>query len=106
MRNAVTMLFGVAIGAALSLAVAAGPLSKEGEQVVSITKAQWAAEMAKNTSGALKNIADDCTMFIPDYPSRLEGKSQIRTLFETGAMGGAGDVVMAEMANPHVKFKR
>ena len=44
------------------------------DEVIAVTKAQWAAEMQKNTAEALKNVADDYTEFNGDYSTRLEGK--------------------------------
>jgi ketosteroid isomerase-like protein len=98
------MLSCVGIGAVLSLAVAAGPsaLSGAAKDVIAITKAEWAAAMAKNPSAQVANVAEDCTMFIPEFPNRLDGKTTIYNLVEAES-GGVGDLVMAEMANEKVQ---
>ena len=72
------------------------------DEVIAVTKAQWAAEMQKNTAEALKNVADDYTEFNGDYSTRLEGKPIALRLGEANA-GGSGNTVAAEMANPKVQ---
>ncbi len=69
------------------------------DEVIAVTKAQWAAEMQKNTAEAMKNVADDYTEFNGDYSTRLEGRPMALRLAEANA-GGAGNIVAAEMANP------
>ena len=103
MRNVLTMLSCVAIGAALSLTLAAGePRGQAAEEVIAITKAEWAANIAKNASASVKNIADDCTIFTRTFPSRLEGKAQIFNLREAEA-GASGTIAMSEMSNEKVQ---
>ena len=104
MRNVPTMILGIIIGAVLSLTISAAQPSRSqtAEEVITITKAEWAALAAKNASDAVKNVAEECTMFVPPFPSRLDGKTQIFNLFEAGA-GDSSTLVMAEMANEKVQ---
>ncbi len=72
------------------------------EEVIRVTKAQWAAEMKENIAGAMKNVAEDYTEFNPDYPTRLDGKGITKRLSEA-SLGGTTNLVAAEMANPKVQ---
>ncbi len=71
-------------------------------KVISITKSQWSAGMAKNTSDAMKMVHDECTMFVPDFPNRLDGKEVIYK-FRDAEASGSGSLVMMEMANEKVQ---
>ncbi len=104
MRNVPTMILGIAIGAVLSLTITAAQPSRSqtAEEVITITKAEWAARAAKNVSDAVKNVVEEFTMFVPAFPSRLDGETQIFNLFEAGA-GDSGTMVMAEMAGEKVQ---
>jgi ketosteroid isomerase-like protein len=75
---------------------------KAAEEVIAVTKAQWAAEAKKDVAGAMKNVADEYTEFNPDYPTRLDGKALSMALGEAFA-SGSGTNVAAEMANPKVQ---
>ena len=72
------------------------------DEIISITKAQWAAEMKKDSSTAMKNIASDYTEFNFTYPTRLDGKELNQRLAEA-QMAASGDLVAAEMANEKVQ---
>ena len=72
------------------------------DQVIAVTKAQWAAEMQNDVTAAMKNVAEDYTEFNPDYPTRLDGKAMSVRLAEATS-GGSGSLVAAEMANPKVQ---
>ena len=72
------------------------------DEVIAITKAQWAAEMKKNTAEAMKILADDYTEFNGDYSTRIEGKS-VATRLEEAQASGSGTLLAAEMANPKVQ---
>ncbi len=85
-----------------SAAVAQAAAEDVAEEVIALAKAQWAAEMAKNVSGAMKNIADDYTEFNPEYPTRVDGKAMNRRLAEASS-GASGSLVAAEMANEKVQ---
>ena len=89
--------------ALLSLSVLAQSADKQAaDEVIAVTKAQWKAEMQKNTAEAMKNVADDYTEFNSDYATRLEGKALSMRLSEATA-GGSGGLVAAEMANAKVQ---
>ncbi len=72
-------------------------------EVIAITKAQWAAEMAKEpTATAMQNVADEYTEFNADTPTRVDGKDLNMRLADAFA-GGVGSLVAAEMANEKVQ---
>ena len=72
-------------------------------EVIAITKAQWAAEMAKEpTATAMQNVADEYTEFNADTPTRVDGKDLSMRLADAFA-GGVGSLVAAEMANEKVQ---
>ena len=74
------------------------------DEVIVVTKAQWAAEMRDPTNVAeeMKSVADDYTEFNGDYATRLEGKAMSMRL---GEASGSSSVktVASEMANPKVQ---
>jgi len=72
------------------------------DEVIRITKAQWAAEMQKNKSEATKNIASDYTEFNGDYATRLEGK-ELSERFMEAELKASGKLLVAEMLNPKVQ---
>jgi ketosteroid isomerase-like protein len=72
------------------------------DEIISITKAQWAAEMKKDSSTAMKNIASDYTEFNFTYPTRLDGKELNQRLAEA-QVAASGDLIAAEMANERVQ---
>ena len=98
MRRVLMVFVGVAV---LSLSVFAAHHTVA-DQVIAVTKAQWAAEMKNDVATAMKNVADDYTEFNPDYPTRLDGKAMNVRLSEA-FNSGSGDTVAAEMANPKVQ---
>ena len=102
MRSTVALVSGIAIGAAVSLSIAMGPLTNDGKQVIAITKAEWSSIMSKNASSAMKNVDEDCTMWVPDFPNRLDGKNLIYNLTEAETQG-TGELIFAEMSNEHVQ---
>ena len=104
MRTVTAMALGIGIGAVMTLTVAAQQASfrSAADQVISITKAEWAAIMDKNAAVAVENIADDCTIWVRNFPNRLDGKELIYTMKEVEA-GGVGNMVLAEMANEKVQ---
>jgi ketosteroid isomerase-like protein len=75
---------------------------KVAEEVIAVTKAQWAAENKRDVATAMKNIAEEYTEFNSEYPTRLDGKAISRTLGEAFA-SGSGTNVVSEMANPKVQ---
>jgi ketosteroid isomerase-like protein len=74
------------------------------DAVITMVKAQWAAEIKNpaNVAEQSKDMADDYTEFNGDYATRLDGKAMNSRLAE--ATGKAsGKTVAAEMANPKVQ---
>lgn len=100
MRRILLVFVGVAV-LSLTLIAQAGD-NEVAEEVIAVTKAQWAAEMRNDVQAAMKNVADDYTEFNPDYPTRLDGKAMNVRLSEA-FNSGSGDTVVAEMANPKVQ---
>jgi ketosteroid isomerase-like protein len=88
----------------LALGVIATEAASEdvADEIISITKAQWAAEMKKDSSTAMKNIASDYTEFNFTYPTRLDGKELNQRLAEA-QVAASGDLIAAEMANEKVQ---
>ena len=72
------------------------------DEVIALTKAQWAAEMKHDVATAMKNVADDYTEFNGDYPTRLDGK-QINWKLAEAANAGSDTTMAAEMANEKVQ---
>ena len=104
MSRAVTMVSVACIGILLSLTMAAGQ-GRSGDvakELIGITKGEWAAAMAKDISDATQILHDECTMFVPDFPNRLDGKDAIYK-FRNAQASGSGSMVMAEMANEKVQ---
>ncbi len=102
MRKTLSYLLCVGIGAALTLTVAAQQASREANEVIEITKAEWESIMAKKASAAVKNVANDCTMWVTDFPNRIDGKTAIYNLTEAKSQG-TGELILAEMANEKVQ---
>ena len=72
------------------------------KEVIALTKAQWAADMAKDTAKSVELLADEYTEFNSQYPTRLDGK-KLNSMFYEAANAGAGDILVAEMANEKVQ---
>ncbi len=104
MARLLSMVSCVALGVMLTLTMASSQARqvKEAKEVISITKAEWAAEMSKNISSAMRNIHDDCTMWVTEFPNRLDGKDVIYKFRDVEA-SGSGSLVMMEMANEKVQ---
>jgi ketosteroid isomerase-like protein len=71
------------------------------EEVIKITKAQWAAEIDKDFDGAMAILADDYTEFSADTPFRLD-RGQLVRLAEA-RRSGPGALIAAEMTNEKVQ---
>ena len=103
------ILFSLGIFAVSSLSVlaqtakSAPPSAKQvADEVIAITKAEWAAEAKKDVAASMKNIADDYTVFDGAYPTRLDGKG-INVRIAEGAAVGSDTIVTSEMANEKVQ---
>jgi ketosteroid isomerase-like protein len=73
----------------------------EGE-IIAIVKAQWAAEMQRNVTEALKNVADDYTEFNSNFATRLDGRAQNMRLAEA-FISDSGEFLASEMSNEKVQ---
>ncbi len=103
MSRWVTLGLGIGIGAVLTMTVAMQQArGVTAETVIALTKAEWAASMQKNTAAALENVAEDCTLWVPEFPNRIHGKDQLYTVNEAQA-SGSGEWILAQMANEHVQ---
>ena len=93
----------VASVALFNLPALAQTNSQIAAEVIAITKAQWAAEIAKEPAAtAMQTVADEYTQFDPDTPTRVDGKDLNMRLADALA-GGVGGLVAAEMANEKVQ---
>jgi ketosteroid isomerase-like protein len=88
----------------VALSVSAfGQSSKQiADEVIAMTRAQWAAEMQHNAMESMKNVADEYTEFNSEYATRLDGKA-INARLEEASLKDVGVVVAAEMANEKVQ---
>ena len=103
MSRWVTLGLGIGIGAVLTMTVAMQqPRGVAAESVVALTKAEWAASMQKNTAAALESVADDCTLWVPEFPNRINGKEQLYTVNEAQS-SGSGEWILSQMSNEHVQ---
>ena len=103
MSRWITLGIGIGIGTVLTMTVAMQqPRGATAESVIAITKAEWAASMQKNTAAALENVADECTMWVPEFPNRINGKEQLYATNEAQA-SGSGEWILAQMSNELVQ---
>jgi len=72
------------------------------EEVIKVTYAQWAAEIANDSEKAAAILADDYTEFNPIFPTRVDGKALNTRLGDAMAEGG-GSMLAGEMANAKVQ---
>ena len=76
--------------------------AQDSDEIIAITRAQWAAENAHEpTSKAWTSIADDYTEFNPDMPTLLKGKALAGKFYDVDPKT-TGKV--SEMLNPNVQF--
>ncbi len=72
------------------------------EEVIKVTYAQWAAEIAKDAEGSAAVMADDYTEFNAAFPIRIDGKALNTRLADALAEGG-GSMLAGEMTNAKVQ---
>ena len=72
------------------------------DEVIRLTKAEWAAQIQKNGSAATSHMASDYTEFNRDYATRLEGKEINARLADAG-FKDSGRLLASEMINPRVQ---
>ena len=68
------------------------------EEVIAVTYAQWAAEIANDADGSVAIMADDYT----EFPTRIDGKA-LNTKLSTALAEGGGQMLAGEMANAKVQ---
>lgn len=95
--------------AALTLALAfvalpGAVVAQDAEEIMALTRAQWAAEDGnKPASETQATVADDYTEFNPIVPVLVEGKALSGRFYEASRQSGDTGVV-SEMLNPSVQF--
>jgi len=72
------------------------------EEVIKVTYAQWAAEIAGDSEKAASILSDDYTEFNQNFPTRVDGKALNARLADAMA-GGGGSFLAGEMANAKVQ---
>ena len=72
------------------------------EEIIALTRAQWAAEVAEDAEGSASILADDYTEFNANFPTRIDGKAFNTKLYQAMAEGG-GKMLVGEMANAKVQ---
>lgn len=84
------------------LGLAAAAAAGTEEEVIKVTYAQWAAEIANDADASAAILADDYTEFNSDFPTRIDGKALNTRLYAALAEGG-GRTLAGEMANAKVQ---
>jgi len=72
------------------------------DEVIQLTYAQWAAEIAKDADASAAIMADDYTEFNAAFPTRIDGKALNTKLANALAEGGGG-MLAGEMTNAKVQ---
>ena len=86
----------------LALAASSARPWAAADEVIKITKGQWAAEIDGDTDAAMAILADDYTEFSADIPFLLDGKALVTRLAEA-RRSGPGALIAAEMTNEKVQ---
>lgn len=99
-------LFSIFAVAGLALAASAPAMAEENPRVaaeiMALTRAQWAAEMARSpVSEQMTAIAEDYTEFNADHPTLIQGRALNARLYEAWAAGPT--TLVGEMQNPRVQ---
>ena len=92
----------ISLVCAALLCVAAVAAAGTEEEVIALTRAQWAAEVAQDAESSAAILADDYTEFNVNFPVRIDGKAFNRTLSDAMAEGG-GKMLVGDMANAKVQ---
>lgn len=72
------------------------------EEVIKVTYAQWAAEIAKDSDASAAIMADDYTEFNGAFPIRIDGKA-LNTKLAAAIAEGGGSMLAGEMTNAKVQ---
>lgn len=100
-----TSMVGIALLATLLTcgSATAGDDPKVAAEIMAMARAQWAAEMAgQSTADQMVSVADEYTEFNQDYPVRIEGKA-LNTRLSEAITSDGGKTLAAEMVNPKVQ---
>lgn len=101
-------LLSITLASLLTLLLSTSPAfakddPKIAAEIIAITKAQWAAEIAgKSVADQLASADDDYTEINREYPVRLDGKALNMRLGEASNKDG-GKSLAADMANAKVQ---
>jgi ketosteroid isomerase-like protein len=96
-RTGLAVILGMALLAPVSV------FADAAADVIAITKAQWAAEIAdKGSAEIMKDVADEYTEFNSGLPTRVDGKA-LATRMQEAASQGSGSLILAEMMNSKVQ---
>jgi len=72
------------------------------EEVIKVTYAQWAAEIANDSEKASSIMADEYTEFNSGFPTRIDGKA-LNTKLANALAEGGGSMLAGEMTNAKVQ---
>jgi ketosteroid isomerase-like protein len=72
------------------------------DEVIQLTYAQWAAEIAQDADASAAVMADDYTEFNSDFPTRIDGKA-LNTKLANALAEGGGSMLAGEMTNAKVQ---
>lgn len=72
------------------------------DELIRITRAQWAAEEAKNVTAEFRNVAPEYTEFNGDDATRVEGRDMAMRV-SAGSYKGSEGRLVDEMSNPLVQ---
>jgi ketosteroid isomerase-like protein len=72
------------------------------EEVIKVTYAQWAAEIAKDADASAAIMADEYTEFNAGFPTRIDGKA-LNTKLANALAEGGGSMLAGEMTNAKVQ---
>lgn len=93
-----------AVVSALALGFAAPVCAQDANEIISLAKAQWAAQDAKKpATEAFATVADDYTEFNAVMPTLVKGKALNVRFFEA-ATKDESNGLLSEMLNPNVQF--
>lgn len=88
----------------LSLGLSLPLQAQNADEIIALTKAQWAAEnQNKPTTEAWTSIAEDYTEFNPVVPTLVEDKAMAARFYNAG-LDSPNTYPVSEMLNPRVQF--
>lgn len=91
-----------AVALALSAPAFAAEDAKVAAEIIALTRAQWAGEMAaRPATETMVSVLDDYSVFNPVTPTRIDSKATIVRM--NSASAGETQLVFSEMLNPRVQ---